>query len=193
MQSAIYCGRAALRRHRRQHGHIQHHRYYPAAAAAVSRSGPTGPFIRNRGGARPLSLRRSGFRRLEGAEQDFSRYGPVWLVRRYEPERRGAAKPCVWRPKPRRTSSPCSGCRPSSGAPDCRVKVSYLFQTQKWMPANLARANLRLISARLERTIRIPTTKVGNRLLTQPASLILKHTSASDCNTDNPFNLSGTD
>jgi hypothetical protein len=39
-------------RHRRQHGHIQHYRYHPAAAAAVSRSRPTGSAIRNRSGAR---------------------------------------------------------------------------------------------------------------------------------------------
>ena len=45
----------------------------------------------------------------------------------------------------------------------------YPFQTQMWMPQNLARADLRLISARLEKTYPDSNDKVGNRLLMQPA------------------------
>jgi putative ABC transport system permease protein len=62
--------------------------------AAVSQPQPVGQAIRDRSGARPLSLRRPGFRGLESAEQELSGHGPVWLGRRHELERRGAAGPC---------------------------------------------------------------------------------------------------
>ncbi len=86
------------RRHRGQHRHLQHHRCRPAAPAPLSRSGPPRPALRNRGRTRQVSLHRTGFHRLENAEQHVFRHDPVLLAERHEPQRQGTGRLCPRRP-----------------------------------------------------------------------------------------------